>query len=365
MVAAPDAIVTTCQRALHDKLEAGELVLCLSLSQARTVDIPMMAAAAGYDAIYVDLEHTAISLETTAMLCTASIGFGLVPLVRVPSHDHHYMTRVIDTGAMGMIVPHVDTREQAQHIVDTCKFPPVGHRSISGTNPVTHYRPMAPAEAVEILNAETILCAMVETPEAIERVDEIASVPGLDMVLVGTHDLTAEMGILGQFRHERFLERDRSGRQVVPRAREGHGRGGHQRRRPPGRFRGARPPLHQRRNRRRLLHGSGRGTGVEAARHSRAESTRMTTTLTPIHPEQVNDPMAWVGTDFGSKDELAFDLSAHNVAALEAILARTAHLERDDIGRADAVHPDLDADCAGSTTTCCAGKGWRSCGASR
>ena len=192
-------------RALHDKLEAGELVLCLSLSQARTVDIPMMAAAAGYDAIYVDLEHTAISLETTAMLCTASIGFGLVPLVRVPSHDHHYMTRVIDTGAMGVIVPHVDTREQAQHIVDTCKFPPVGHRSISGTNPVTHYRPMAPAEAVEILNAETILCAMVETPEAIERVDEIASVPGLDMVLVGTHDLTAEMGILGQFRHERFL----------------------------------------------------------------------------------------------------------------------------------------------------------------
>ena len=68
--------------------DGDDLVLCLSLSQARTVDIPMMAKAAGFDAVYIDLEHTATSLETAAMLCAASIGFGLVPLVRVPSHDH-------------------------------------------------------------------------------------------------------------------------------------------------------------------------------------------------------------------------------------------------------------------------------------
>ena len=79
-------------RALHDKLEAGGLVLCLSLTQARTVDYPMMAAAAGFDAIYVDLEHTATSLETTSMLCAAAIGADLFPMVRVPSHDHQYLT---------------------------------------------------------------------------------------------------------------------------------------------------------------------------------------------------------------------------------------------------------------------------------
>lgn len=72
----------------------------------------------------------------------------------------------------------------------------------------------------------------------------------------------------------------------------------------------------------------------------------MTTTLTPIHREQVDDPMAWVGSDIGSEDELAFDLSARNVAALETILARTAHLERDDVGCVHTGHPDLDADCA-------------------
>ncbi len=189
---------------MKQKLDANELILCLSISQARTVDIPMMAAACGFDAIYVDLEHTATSLETTSMLCAAAVGFGLIPMVRVPSHDHQYMTRVIDTGAMGVIVPHVDTREQAEHIVDTCKFPPIGHRSISGPNPVTRYRPMSVSENVEYLNQQTILTAMLETPEAIEQADAIASVPGLDMILIGTHDLTAEMGILGQFGHESF-----------------------------------------------------------------------------------------------------------------------------------------------------------------
>ena len=188
------------------KLDANELILCLSISQARTVDIPMMAAACDFDAIYVDLEHSATSLETTSMLCAAAVGFDLIPMVRVPSHDHQYMTRVIDTGAMGVIVPHVDTREQAEHIVDTCKFPPVGHRSIYGPTPVTRYQPMSVAENVEYVNQQTLLAAMLETPGAIEQADEIASVPGLDMILIGPHDLTAEMGILGQFEHERFSE---------------------------------------------------------------------------------------------------------------------------------------------------------------
>ena len=193
-------------RTLKQRLAADELVLCLALSQARTVDIPMMAAACGFDAIYVDLEHTATSLETTSMLCAAAIGCGLFPLVRVPSHDHQYMTRVIDTGALGVIVPHVNTREQAQHIVDTCRFPPIGHRSIVGPNPATGYRSMKPTEIVEYLDRYTILAAMLETPEAIDNADAIAKLSGLDMILIGTHDLTAEMGILGQFRHARFTD---------------------------------------------------------------------------------------------------------------------------------------------------------------
>lgn len=191
---------------MRDRIDAGELVLCMALTQARTADIPMIAAAAGFDAVYVDLEHTATSLETTALLCSAAIGVGITPLVRVPSHDHQYLTRSLDVGAMGVIVPHVETRAEAEQIVDACRFPPRGHRSVSGPNPANRYQPMPQQELLDTFDRQTVLAVMLETPEAIARADEIASVSGLDMVMVGPHDLTAEMGILGQFRDEGFLD---------------------------------------------------------------------------------------------------------------------------------------------------------------
>jgi 2-keto-3-deoxy-L-rhamnonate aldolase RhmA len=198
--------VTPAPRTLQERIDAHGIAVCLCLTQARTVDYPIMAGAIGFDAIYVDLEHTATSLETTSMLCAAAIGADVFPMVRVPSHDHQYLTRVIDTGAMGVIAPHVDTRKQAELLVEACRFPPVGHRSIVGPNPATGYAALSQADTVELLERQTVVCAMVETPEAIEHVGEIASVPGLDMVLVGPHDLTAEMGILGRFRDPRFLD---------------------------------------------------------------------------------------------------------------------------------------------------------------
>ena len=120
---------------LRDWIDVGELVVCLALAQARTADIPMIAAANGFDAIYVDLEHTATSFETTALLCTGAIAAGITPLVRVPSHEHHHLTRSLDVGAMGVIVPHVESRAEAEAIADACRFPPRGHRSVAGPNP--------------------------------------------------------------------------------------------------------------------------------------------------------------------------------------------------------------------------------------
>ncbi len=189
---------------MKKRLAAGELVLCMSIGQARTVDIVMMVHACGFDSIYVDMEHTATSHETASMLCAAAIGIGLTPMVRVPSHDHQYMTRVLDTGAVGVVVPHVNTKAEAEHIVRTCRFPPAGKRSIVGPNPVTRFQPMTAAEQIDYLNSETILVAMLETPEAIEQADAIASVPGLDMLLIGSYDLSTEMGIVGKFHDPRF-----------------------------------------------------------------------------------------------------------------------------------------------------------------
>jgi len=91
-------------------------------------------------------------------------------------------------------------------IVDACRFPPRGHRSVSGPNPASRYQAMPQQELLDHFDRHTVVAAMLETPDAVARADEIASVPGLDMVMLGPHDLTAEMGILGQFRDDAFLD---------------------------------------------------------------------------------------------------------------------------------------------------------------
>jgi 4-hydroxy-2-oxoheptanedioate aldolase len=191
---------------MRDRIDAGQLVLCMALTQARTADIPWLASAAGYDAVYIDLEHTAASLETTALLCSAAIGAGITPLVRVPSHDHQDLTRSLDIGAMGVIVPHVDTPDEAERIADACRFPPRGHRSVAGPNVANRFQPMPQRDLLDFFDAQTTVAVMLETPEAIVNADAIASVEGIDMVMVGPHDLSAEMGILGQFRDEALLD---------------------------------------------------------------------------------------------------------------------------------------------------------------
>jgi len=183
----------------------GDLIICMALSLARTADTPLMAAASGFDAVYVDLEHTPISLETTALLCIAARGSGLAPLVRVPSDQSDILTRVLDIGASGIIVPHVETPDQAQRIVNACRFPPRGSRSIIGSNPITEYRLVSVSTGVEMISAETFICVMLESPAAIEAAPEIAGIDGVDLLLVGAYDLSAEMGILGEFRDIQFL----------------------------------------------------------------------------------------------------------------------------------------------------------------
>ncbi|MCA2242289.1 aldolase [Mycobacterium sp. WUMAC-067] len=190
--------------ALRDALRGQELVLCLALLHSRTPDVPAIAAACGYDAVYVDLEHTSTSLDTAQMLCASALGAGISSLVRVPSHDPSLIARVLDAGSVGVIVPHVNSKEEAERIVQAARFPPIGNRSISGPNAVTGYTPRTAPQLVELLERRTVVAVMVETPEAVEASDSIAAVDGVDMILIGPSDLTAEMGIHGQYENDHF-----------------------------------------------------------------------------------------------------------------------------------------------------------------
>jgi 2-keto-3-deoxy-L-rhamnonate aldolase RhmA len=181
------------------RLMAGELALGMGLRQARTVDIATVAGTCGFDWLFIDTEHNSMSIDTACQIAMAAIATGVTPIVRVPGHEHYHCARALDNGALGVVVPHVDTAEQARRIADFCRYPPVGHRSIAGNMPGLGFAAMPVGEATRRMNDENLVVVMLETPQAIDNADAIAAVPGIDVLLVGTNDLCAEMGIHGQF----------------------------------------------------------------------------------------------------------------------------------------------------------------------
>ena len=190
---------------MKEKFAKGELVLCMNLRLARTVDIAMVAKAGGYDALYVDMQHAPYSIETTSTICAAAIGIGITPLVRVPAHDNgQWMARVLDGGAQGVIVPDVGTRAHAEAVVKACRFPPLGARSVMGLGPALGYQAVPLSELNPRLNAETAVIVMLETAEGIENAEAIARVDGIDCLLIGSGDLTTDYGIPGQVDHPKL-----------------------------------------------------------------------------------------------------------------------------------------------------------------
>ena len=188
------------------KLAAGELTLFMGVNQMRTPNIAMIAAACGFDGVYIDLEHNPTSLETAAAICVAALGLGITPVARVSSREPHDATRILDCGAQGVMVPHVSTVAEAKAVVESCRYPPLGHRSAAGSGPALGYAARSQAEINTYLNERTLLIAMLETPEAIENDDAIAAVDGIDVVHIGSTDLSTEMGIPGQYQHARMRE---------------------------------------------------------------------------------------------------------------------------------------------------------------
>ena len=203
----------------RQRLAAGKIAIGMGLRLARTVDIATIGKTCGYDWLFIDMEHNSMDVDTAAQIAMAALPVGITPIVRVPGKEHHHASRLLDAGAQGIVVPHVDTVEEAQRAVAYCKYPPVGHRSVMGILPQFAYRSLPVGESTQIANRETFVCVMLETPEAIAKVDAIAAVPGLDSILIGTNDLCAEMGIPGQFADPRV---DAAYRKVIEACRK-HG----------------------------------------------------------------------------------------------------------------------------------------------
>lgn len=184
----------------------GELALGMGLRQARTVDIAQIAKTCDFDWLFIDMEHNSMSVDTAAQVCQAALMVGITPMIRVPAHEPFHSTRLLDTGAQGIVVPHVNTADEARAVVDFCRFTPLGHRSIPGSLPQTLFQTLPVPETVALINEQTLVVAMIETLKGRDNVDEIAAVPGIDVLLVGCTDMAAELGVPGQLGHASVKE---------------------------------------------------------------------------------------------------------------------------------------------------------------
>jgi 2-keto-3-deoxy-L-rhamnonate aldolase RhmA len=188
------------------QLRAGKLAIGLGLRQARTVDIAQIAKTCGFDWLFIDCEHNSMGTDTAAQIASASLAVGVTPVARVAGKEHWLASRLLDNGAQGVVVPHVETELEAKRIADHCRFPPIGHRSMGGGLQQLGFAPMPVGEAARIVNEETLVVVMLESPKGIENCDAIAAVPGIDALLIGTNDFCFELGIPGKFDDPRVAD---------------------------------------------------------------------------------------------------------------------------------------------------------------
>jgi 2-keto-3-deoxy-L-rhamnonate aldolase RhmA len=167
--------------------------------------LPQIVRAAGADFALFDMEHTGVGIETIKAQLSACRGIGLTAFVRVPTLQQHFISRCLDIGAMGIMVPMVESADQARQFVAATRYPPVGRRGSAFVIAHDDYEAGPVAEKIAVANARTMVIALVETPAGIAAVDEIAAVEGVDVVWLGHFDLTNFMGIPGQFQHPDYL----------------------------------------------------------------------------------------------------------------------------------------------------------------
>src|SRR6195256_5913097 len=188
-------------RASVERLKVGVPVVALGVRSSRTADIARIARSSGHHAIWVDLEHSTMPIDTAALICAAAQDLGLAPFARIPEREYGVIGRLLDGGVLGIIAPRVESAEEAQDIVAACRFPPFGHRSAVATLAHLDFQRMPAPEFNAALNQATVVKILLESPRGIENAEAIAALPGVDIVGIGTNDLTAEMGREGQVRH--------------------------------------------------------------------------------------------------------------------------------------------------------------------
>jgi 2-keto-3-deoxy-L-rhamnonate aldolase RhmA len=168
--------------------------------------VPRIMQAAGWDYILIDTEHASFGMETVGNLLHVSAAAGLPAVVRVPEAQRSLLSRPLDAGALGIMVPRVESRAQAEQIVKYSRYFPLGDRGVALGTAHTSYQAVKGKQFIREANTELLLIMQIETQKGMEHLDEILSVPGLSVAYLGPHDLSTSMGLPGDVGHPRVVQ---------------------------------------------------------------------------------------------------------------------------------------------------------------
>jgi 2-keto-3-deoxy-L-rhamnonate aldolase RhmA len=185
--------------AFLDRLRANELTLMFGIRSARSTDVVRIASETGHHSILVDLEHSTMPLDIAVQLCATSSDLGMTPFVRIPEREYGSIGRLLDGGAQGIVAPRIETAREAREISRASRFAPRGQRSQLAMVPQFGLRPTPASVLNPALDDSTIVQIMLETPTGIANADAIAGLDGVDMLVLGMNDLTAELGVPGRY----------------------------------------------------------------------------------------------------------------------------------------------------------------------
>ena len=189
---------------MKEMLKTGKPVIGVTITVGNP-DVGLALAASGFDFFWFEMEHTPPTLESVHNMILATRGLKTVPLIRVPCNEPCLVKGALDAGSLGVIFPFTNTRALAEQAVRACKYPPLGVRGFGPERALLHWNRDSD-NYIQFANENILVIVMIEQEEAVRNIEEIASVPGIDVLFVGPYDMSFSFNVGGQPGHPRVEE---------------------------------------------------------------------------------------------------------------------------------------------------------------
>ena len=177
----------------------GEVSFGLNVRLSHSSEIARIAKATGHEFLYIDAQHALFNPESVGQITQTALACDVAPMVRTRGADDPNLSLYLDAGVLGLVIPNIETAEQAKRVVDATRFAPLGKRSIGGMSAHFNYQSVSPAELVEAFDSNTLVLCMIESVVGLANLEEIGAVEGIDGLYLGMNDMLISMGKAGQF----------------------------------------------------------------------------------------------------------------------------------------------------------------------